>query len=111
MDYQLLCNLLYVIYVYYYINHTFKYLLVMEKVLILTDVNDKVINVYSITSDIENLIRNFIDVELFGLLRDIEYYQDGSFHIFDKEENNIEIHIFGDNGMLVFKLKEFIVTL
>ncbi len=68
------------------------------KVRILFDIKDNVLAVVEADTDIDLLIKNFIEKETYGKLIDIEYWEGGSYDLI-KNEEEYDIFISGDNGI------------
>ena len=69
------------------------------KVRILFDINDNVLKVVPVETDIDVLIKTFIEEEIHGKLSDIEYWEGGSYtYDLINNESEYDIFITGDNG-------------
>lgn len=78
-----------------------------ETVLLVTDHNDKFIDIWSTGVDISILINKFIESDKFKKInKDIEYWNGGKFEVIELS-NSYEIIFSGDNGMKILYIKEY----
>jgi hypothetical protein len=76
--------------------------------LLIDEKTNKVVRYWDSETDLNTLVEKFIEQELFGLLLDCEYYENGTYDI-DKNYYGTDVTAIlfsGDNGYQIYLLKE-----